>query len=520
VGTRCRYGWKITDCLLLRLSAVYALLVYGAAGAAALDTTTTGVPPDSVITEAVDAVLEWDEAVAAHYIDVATHHGVVVLSGFVDNMLSRDRAERVTASIAGVRAIINNITVRPVALGDRQIKSDITEALTLDRMTDSLKIRIGVNHGFVILEGTVNSYAQKNIVENIVKGVSGVVGIRNDLQQRVAQHGNDTTILALVRKRVANDPLLAHQKLGITVDSGKVSVSGVVATMEQFSALKRKIGEIGGVAGIDLHALKVLGIPGRAKPGGGSDGTAVSDESIRITLNDVFRFSPRLLPFIIEYDVDRGKVFLSGEVDNVMSRRIAERNAASVAGVTEVVNDITVRPSVLREDWELENDVLHTLKWDPYVERHSIDVWVNNGKVYLYGTVDNAFEKEHAGEIVARIRGVTAIANNIAIPDTPAWLHRSDIEIQTGIRKRLEWNIHVDAAGIRIDVVNGIATLSGVVENWKEYLSVLNCAFSGGAHGVQMNLEVRDDDQFFRFPPRYYPFGYPYRKTFGFQIPF
>lgn len=474
-------------------------------------------PPDTVITEAVEAVIEWDESAAAHYVDVDTKNGVVWLSGYVDNILARERVEKMTAAIKGVRAIIDKIKVRPVSRSDQRIRWDIISALSIDPVSGRFDIAVLVKDGFVALEGNVGSYAEKRIAESIAKEVAGVVGVRNDLAIHFNKKYDDGEILALLRQRYALDPDLSDSDLKLSIDAGKVTVRGTLPTVREFATLQKKTGEVPGVREIDLSGLKVLGFSARRARYAAD--TLADDERIRLTLGDIVRYSPRLVPFVIEYAVDSGKVYLSGNVDNLMSRRIAERNAASIIGVRDVVNEITVEPTQLREDWELEKDVENRLKWDPYIERHAIDVWVNNGMVYLYGTVDNEFEKEHAEEMVSRIQGVAAIKNNLTLQDVP-WPQRSDRVIEGEILKRLESNDRVSGKNIAVNVVDGIVTLSGKVETWKEYLSALNCAFSGGARGVHMEIEVRNEQRYFRFSPRYYPYGYPYRETFGFSIPF
>ena len=66
---------------------------------------------DIDITLAVDRQLQIDEGVPAHLIDVRTKDGIVTLSGPVENLLARERAAEIAATVKGVRSVINLIDV-------------------------------------------------------------------------------------------------------------------------------------------------------------------------------------------------------------------------------------------------------------------------------------------------------------------------------------------------------------------------------------------------------------------------
>jgi osmotically-inducible protein OsmY len=63
----------------------------------------------------VKAAFVKDPLVKALAVNVDTFKGTVQLSGFVDTAEQKTRAEQVAASIAGVQAVKNNITVKTAA---------------------------------------------------------------------------------------------------------------------------------------------------------------------------------------------------------------------------------------------------------------------------------------------------------------------------------------------------------------------------------------------------------------------
>jgi len=92
-----------------------ALIIGGLAGGCAATPTSDSTGQyidDSTITTKVKAALLGDGAVKSFQIDVNTFKGVVQLSGFVDNSDEKSAAEHDAASVAGVKSVQNNISVK------------------------------------------------------------------------------------------------------------------------------------------------------------------------------------------------------------------------------------------------------------------------------------------------------------------------------------------------------------------------------------------------------------------------
>lgn len=68
---------------------------------------------DSVITSTVKARFVQDKTVDASAISVETLNGTVLLSGFAKNAEERATAETLTRKVEGVKAVKNEIAVRP-----------------------------------------------------------------------------------------------------------------------------------------------------------------------------------------------------------------------------------------------------------------------------------------------------------------------------------------------------------------------------------------------------------------------
>jgi osmotically-inducible protein OsmY len=68
---------------------------------------------DKSITTAVKAKLIEDKTTGGLSINVDTLNGEVALSGFAKSQFEKDQAGRIAASTKGVRAVRNNLVVRP-----------------------------------------------------------------------------------------------------------------------------------------------------------------------------------------------------------------------------------------------------------------------------------------------------------------------------------------------------------------------------------------------------------------------
>ena len=67
---------------------------------------------DNVITDQVMIKLSGDQVVKGGALKVDVKNGVVTLNGQVDEPKAKDRAEKLTKKVRGVKQVINNLTIR------------------------------------------------------------------------------------------------------------------------------------------------------------------------------------------------------------------------------------------------------------------------------------------------------------------------------------------------------------------------------------------------------------------------
>jgi osmotically-inducible protein OsmY len=117
----------------------------------------------------------------------------------------------------------------------------------------------------------------------------------------------------------------------------------------------------------------------------------------------------------------------------------------------------------IRTDTEIQRDVLDELKWDPRLQANEIGVAVKDGVVTLTGWVDSYIKKWAAEEDAHRVRGVTAVANDIEVRLSTS-SERTDADIAAAAVHALEWDASVPIDKVKVTVSKGWITLEGEVE--------------------------------------------------------
>jgi osmotically-inducible protein OsmY len=116
-----------------------------------------------------------------------------------------------------------------------------------------------------------------------------------------------------------------------------------------------------------------------------------------------------------------------------------------------------------RTDEQIQRDVLEEMKWDARIQPNEIGVAVKDGVVMLSGTVDSYAKKWVAERAAQRVRGVTAVANDLEI-QLPSSAERGDSEIAAATIRALEWDAFVPTEKIDVTVSKGWITMRGEVE--------------------------------------------------------
>ena len=442
---------------------------------------------DQDITNYIESRYWQDQSVVSHAIDVVTTDGIVTLTGSIDNILAKERAQAIAEATVGVRAVVNLLEVLPpVLLADTEIQENINTALFNNAATDADKVEVTVTDGSVTLTGTVNSWREKNLYETVTKGVRGVTAVNNQVEIDYQETRSDDEIAAMVQARLTNDVRVDDALIDVTVNDAIVVLSGNVGSVQE----KNQAIANSWVSGVESVNADDLGIQWwiRDEMRRHEMYTVRADSDIQEAVEDALFYDPRVLPFDIQVDVSSGTVTLSGIVNNLEARQAAEADAKNTIGVNRVNNNIKVRPTVIPSSEDLENRVATVFLNDPYIDRFRLDVSTYGGTVYLSGDVNTSWEKHRATRLAEGVPGVVSVVNNIDFKHL--WTWKPDWEILEDVKNEIFWSPFVDADKVTVTVDNGIVTLTGTVSTYSERQSAEDNAYQGGAKDVRNRLEI------------------------------
>jgi osmotically-inducible protein OsmY len=441
------------------------------------------------MTRAIERHFQDEALLRSEHLQAKVTLGIATLSGSVGSLMAKERALAVTETIRGVRAVVDEVTVVPVARTDAELERDVNSALRDDPSTRSLSIGVAAKDGVVTLSGTADSWQQRKMVADIAAEVPGVKGVDNAVVAHYGAARPPEEIAADVRHRLANDVWLDGDALTVTVTGRKVQVSGFVGSVAQ----KRRANYDEWVAGVDDVDDDGIVVDWAAERDQRrvDDAPMRSDSDIARAVRDAFFLDPRLKAFAPQVAVNHGQVVLSGTLDSAKARRAAEADARDTVGVWSVRDDALVTPGAKPTDADIDRNATRLLAADGTLpDGKQIQVTTAGGIVALHGVVAAAFERAEAVDDVADVAGVAEIDDELTVGRTVP-------EIKADIEDRLFWDPRVERNAVAVTVSpDRTATLTGTLTAWSEIKAAAEDATVGGASRVVDNLALNRHPDF------------------------
>jgi osmotically-inducible protein OsmY len=213
---------------------------------------------------------------------------------------------------------------------------------------------------------------------------------------------SDLQLKADVTAELAWDPAIDARQVGVAVQDGLVTVSGVVDNYLCKHAIERALHRVGGVRGIALE-LQVRLPPAQER----------SDAEIAEAALHALAWHALVPQHAVQVQVDHGWVTLTGEVDWGYQSASAEQCVHPLVGVRAVTNRIRLKQRA--DPVQLRAQIAAAFLRRARREAGHLAIDVDGGVVTLSGSVHSMAEHQAALGVAYATKGVTRVVDQLQV---------------------------------------------------------------------------------------------------------
>ena len=214
---------------------------------------------DSQIQADVIQEIKWDKSVTHENVGVTVTDGVVSLTGTVPGFVEKSAAERAAQRVAGVRAVVEKISVKLPGVhqrNDEDIAKAIIQQFKWNFQVPKENIKTKVENGWVELSGEVEWDFQRIAAENCARGLTGVIGITNNIALKNKQIQPEI-IKKRIEEALKREAEREAKHIAVEVSGNKVILSGNVHSFSEIDDIKWAAWSTPGVKSVEnkLHVI-------------------------------------------------------------------------------------------------------------------------------------------------------------------------------------------------------------------------------------------------------------------------
>jgi len=214
---------------------------------------------------------------------------------------------------------------------------------------------------------------------------------------------NDKELRQNVIDELDFEPSIDSADIGVAVEKGVVTLTGHVSTYTQKLAAERAVWRVKGVKAIAQEIEVRI-----------ASETKQTDDEIAKRAVNMLAWNAAVPRDTVHVKVQKGWVTLTGELNWNYQREAAENAVRKLSGVTGVINNITLKPSV--QPVAVKERITDALKRHAEVEAARIQVNVREGgTVSLEGEVDNWDERQAVVHAAWAAPGVRMVDDRLRI---------------------------------------------------------------------------------------------------------
>ena len=180
---------------------------------------------DSELQQDVMAQLKWEPTIRAAEIGVGVKNGAVTLTGVVDSYAKKWAAERAARRVSGVKAVGEDIKVSlpgSYKRTDEDIARSAKNAIDWNVSVPRDRVKVMVQNSWITLSGDVDWYYQKEEAADVVRHLTGVLGVTNSITIKPPV----PTVKAFEVKNDIEEALRRNARLRLDAEKIQVEISG------------------------------------------------------------------------------------------------------------------------------------------------------------------------------------------------------------------------------------------------------------------------------------------------------
>lgn len=215
---------------------------------------------------------------------------------------------------------------------DQELYMDIMKRLEFEPGINPANLAIAVHDGIVTIGGIASSYPEKRLVENTIRRIDGVKAIANEIDVELATSWTrpDPEIAKTAVHALEWDLTLPKEKLKISVEKGKLTLTGEVEWWYQKENAEKDVQDLPGVVSVDNQIEVRPTMP------------ITNAIEVKAKIKDEFGRSALIDAENINVEVDGTTVILKGHVRSWAEFKEAADVAWSIPGITHVDNQIII----------------------------------------------------------------------------------------------------------------------------------------------------------------------------------
>jgi len=195
-------------------------------------------------------------------------------------------------------------------------------------------------------------------------------------------------------------PSLHTAEVGVSVKNGIVTLSGIIRSYPQKTAIEKAVLKLKDVQGIAEDLVVKLN---------GSD--TRTDTEIAEAVLYALEWHSGIDKDRIKILVEDGTVTIEGEVDWDYQRKQAHKTISNITGVKAIINNLKIAERPLPS--EIKNKIHEAFQRSANVDASAIKVEIDGHKVIIRGKVKSWAEKKEAEAIIWNMPGVTEVDNRV-----------------------------------------------------------------------------------------------------------